>query len=153
MSFITQSCSNCFDHPLRVPLAVWRYLSAKKEDDRRWQIIFYLLFFIPAKGYFSGHWDEGCYTDRSSCGSDVSIQQSLSWEQGCALLLLLRGVSPLCWLSVPGLRARGSTAAAAAPQSTGSRGRLQSCLLWTYAILNMKYLCLTFFFFFFLPAC
>lgn len=149
MSFITQSCSNCFDHPLRVPLAVWRYLSDKKEDDRRWQIIFYLLFFIPAKGYFSGHWDEGCYTDRSSCGSDVSIQQSLSWEQGCALLLLLRGVSPLCWLSVPGLRARGSTAAAAAPQSTGSRGRLQSCLLWTYAILNMKYLCLAFFFFFF----
>lgn len=63
-------------------------------------------------------------------------------------LPFLRGSSCCCWLSWgSGLWA----AAGALQQSTESpsclsTARLQSCLLWTYAILNMKYLCLTFFF-------
>lgn len=71
-------------------------------------------------------------------------------------LLFLRGGSPRCWLCVLRLWARGWTAAAALQQLCKAQGeqsclstaRMKNCLLWTYAILNMKYLRLAFFFFF-----
>lgn len=122
--------------------------------QKKWQPFFFF-FLRSAKGYFSGYSDEECSMDRTNSVSDVSVLQSVDWEQGLILPALLERWNPLltrCVCRGSGLRWTAARALQQLCNSTGRAGaacaelRVKNCLVWTYVFLNMTYLCLTFFF-------